>query len=412
MTTGLEQFTLDFFVQHEALVERPAFGIVEVLLPEIQAQRLACDSYLRLTFSEETAEANAGLLHLTIGHPLVERIIEAARQEGQASQWSVQAGRLKKPDLFDVLKRELFFPNAWLTPENGAMARAQLHYYARFNFKVAFVSDEKQEIIVSQWMDVNRGIAASTLDIQSDLLLLSPEPPPHLSVAALQWATDLEPLSFDAMSQVLDKASHAVAHTLGPRLEQAQRRSRRLLELDLARLISFYDETEHDLERRLRGSTDENRAASLRSKLALAQIDRQRKLADVQEKHRLRLSLDLVNVALVAQPKLALRAWIENRYQKLPYDFIWDPVLHTLEAPLCVVCQRPFTRLHLCANGHLMCDAHTHNCDLCKREFCGLCQDQMGACATCGRTICPKSQIRCKSCAEVYCADHQHHPHG
>lgn len=110
--------------------------------------------------------------------------------------------------------------------------------------------------------------------------------------------------------------------------------------------------------------------------------------------------------------RLALSVLVENRYHKRPYPIVWDPLLPLLEQPLCEVCHHPFTRLHLCTNGHLMCDEDTLYCDLCKREFCRKCAASLGNCATCGRMICVHRQIKCKSCGAVVCADHQQHPHG
>ena len=51
------------------------------------------------------------------------------------------------------------FPNARLSPEANATQGRALHHYLRFNFKVALVSDEKQEFLVSAVMDVQGGYA-------------------------------------------------------------------------------------------------------------------------------------------------------------------------------------------------------------------------------------------------------------
>jgi hypothetical protein len=417
MATNLEKFVLNYLNLHNALVERPRYGIVEALLPEEEAQQLACDSYLRLTFSDEIAEAESEITHLTISHPLMERMIERARTEGQTTRRAIHPGRLQKPKLFELIKEKFFLPNAWVSEIRDAVTHPQRHYYVHFNFKIAFVSDEKQEELSSIWMDLNRGIPAPALDDPQTAVIFvdesqAGENDPAMPTAPLLWAADLDPLGKEALQALLERAAQSVTSQLGERLRQLKVRSARLLELDLARLNAFYDETERDLERRISRSQDETRIENLRSKLAFAQADRGRKLADVQEKYRLRVNVELLNAALVVQPKVALRVQVENRYRKMDHTFIWDPVLHELEMPLCAVCQKPFRRLHLCTNGHLMCDAHTHNCDLCKREYCTLCEESLTQCATCGRTICPSSQIRCKSCGNLYCADHQKHPHG
>lgn len=411
MSDRLEQFVLDYFTQHEALIERPAFGLVEVLLPDAEANRLHADPLLTLTFLEEAAAPNA--TPLTIGHPLIEAMIEAARSEGQVTCWYINEVRHTKAGFFDLVKREWTFANGWLTAIKGVLEEPQLHYYAWFNFKVAFVSDEKQEEVVSLLMDVNRGVPVPRVEADLGRLPLSPESHLYeLPDAPLAWAPHLGALSEEGLQLLLPKATQGLVAKLTPRLAGLQKRNARLLELDLARLNEFYDETEGDLEKRLRTAQDEARAETLRTKLAFAQADRRHKLADVQEKHRLRLSVDLLNVALLAQPKLSLPILVENRYSKRQQAFVWDPLLHQLEPPLCDVCQQPFARLHLCTNGHLMCDDDTLYCDLCKREFCRHCASSLGHCATCGRVVCTHSQIKCKLCGAIVCADHQQHPHG
>ncbi len=172
------------------------------------------------------------------------------------------------------------------------------------------------------------------------------------------------------------------------------------MELDLARLHMFYNDTETDLRRRLARTEDDGRQQSLREKLAFAEADREHKLADAQAKYRLRLVLNLINVALISQPKLALTVCIENRYASIQRDCIWDPLLHQVEPMLCDVCQSLGYHMHLCINGHLVCSA-------CKRESCILCKDGFGACAVCSRPLCVHSQIRCRVCGQVTCREHE-----
>ena len=102
-----------------------------------------------------------------------------------------------------------------------------------------------------------------------------------------------------------------------------------------------------------------------------------------------------------------LEARIENRYASVRREVVWDPLLHRVESVLCDACKLPTYRLHLCANGHLACDDCVLHCSACKREFCRLCEADMGACAVCNRPLCVYSQIRCKTCGQVTCQEHQ-----
>jgi hypothetical protein len=400
----LEEFVLDFAHETGALVERPAFGLIDVLWSDDIARRLDVTPLQTLTFHEDVAAAHPDAVWVTIGHPLVERIEQEVRQRGQTVRWYVNAVRLDKRGLFDIIKREVGLSNAWLAPEPGAVERRQVHYYVRFNFRVALITDEKQEELVSVLMDLNSGRPA--WEVEREQMPLEQEPHFHdLIEAPLTWAPQWAPLSAEAIAGLHERAGRAAAEKLAPILDAIQRRTARRLELDRARLEAYYDDTEADLQRRLERTEDEDRRRNLEEKLAFARADRAAKLADVEAKYRLRLALDLINVSLIAQPKLALDVRVENRYTCAVRSFVWDPLLKRLEPGVCDTCKRAFYRLHLCTNGHLMCDADVLTCSMCKREFCTLCQADVGACEVCGRPVCVKSQIRCRTCGRVTCQD-------
>lgn len=408
MANDLEDFILDFCNAQDALVERPAFGLIDVLLPEETATRLNVDPFLRLASDEEIAAAHPDALHLTYGHPLVEQMIEAAMEQGFAVRWYINDVRLQKRDLFELIKTETTFPNAWVLPVKQALPQSRLHYYVRFNFKVTFVSDEKREELASVLMDLNQGTHARALEEAGFPAMLEQEyDQRRMSEAELAWRPGVPPLSEESLTELLSRAAQVLEAKLQPRLALLQRRAARRLELDLARLHDYYDQTEADLSRRLARAIDEGRRRGLEEKLDFVRADREHKLADVRAKHRLRVVLHLINLALIAQPKLALPIQVENRHASARPSFVYDPLLHRLEPHRCDVCGQPNLRLHLCANGHLACDEHTLHCSMCKREYCQLCEADMGQCAVCGRAICIKSQFRCPVCGQVTCEPHR-----
>ena len=422
MANELETFVLNYLEFHGALLDRPAYGLVDVLLPEEVSHRLgAGDGYLRLTFDGDVAADHSEVTHVTYGHPLVDRITELSRELGRSVHWYINYVRLEKPDLFGVIRSALSLTNARLQPAEKTESQPRLHHYLRFNFKVAFVTDEKQEELVSILMDVNSGRPAWEVDEVWGRAFLEGEPRlPDIPQAPLAWLPNgssevlapqgvgdaAPPLTEDNLRVLGMRAAQAVARKVGPTLESLQKRTSRRLELDTARLQAFYDDTEADLQRRLDRTEDEVRQRSLKEKMAFAQADREHKLADARDKYRLRLVPDLINAALISQPKLALAARIENRYASIQRDFIWDPLLHRVESMLCDVCQVPSSHLHLCANGHLVCDECVLYCSACKREFCTLCRADVGACSVCHRPLCVHSQIQCRVCGQVTCQDH------
>jgi len=402
---SLQDFVLAYCEEVGGLIERPAYGLVDLLLPDEVARRLGTEPLLRLAFTEETAAAHPEAIHLTYGHPLLESIVEDMRGRGLALRRYVNQVRLQRPGLFQLIKDELAFPNAWLRPLKKAAEAPQIHYYIRFNFKVALITDEKQEELASVLMDLHTGQPAWELEDQ-EILPLEPEyrlrPMPD---APPLWRPELPLHSAERLAWLQEEAGRAVARKLASTIEALQRRTARRLELDRARLEAFYDDTAADLERRLARTEDEARQASLKEKLAFVQAERERKLADVEAKYRLRINLELISTVLISQPKISLRARLQNRYASAQPTFIWDPLLHRVEPPLCQVCGWPTPRVYLCANGHLADEDCILHCAFCKRVFCTLCQDDVGACAVCGKPLCIHSQIRCRICGQVTCQE-------
>lgn len=405
MADSLQDFVLAYCEEVGGLIERPAYGLVDLLLPDEIARRLGAKPLLRLAFTEETAAAHPEATHLTYGHPLLEEIEEDMQGRGLALRRYVNDVRLERSGLFQLIKDELAFPNAWLRPLKNAVVAPRTYYYVRFNFKVALVTDEKQEELASVLMNLHARQPAWELETQN-ILPLEPEyrlRPMH--EAPLAWRPELPLHSAERLAWLQEEAGRAVAHKLAPTIEALQRRTARRLELDRARLEAFYDDTAADLERRLARTEDEVRQASLKEKLAFAHAERERKLADVEAKYRLRINLELINTVLISQPKIALQAKVENRYTSAQPTFVWDPLLHRVEPPLCQACGQPTPWVYLCANGHLADEDCILHCAFCKRVFCTLCKDDVGACAVCGKPLCVHSQIRCKVCGQVTCQE-------
>ncbi len=100
--SDLSDFVLSYYQLHGALVEPPRYGVHEALLPEELAAQLETPTWQQLVFDQSLAEEDAGQLHLAIGHPLVERIVELARREPAPTQAYINSVRLDKHGLIEL----------------------------------------------------------------------------------------------------------------------------------------------------------------------------------------------------------------------------------------------------------------------------------------------------------------------
>jgi len=398
---SLEELVLGYCRQAGGLVEPPAYGVYEVLLPDEVAGRWGISAHQRFAFSTDIENST----HLHYGHALVETIVEELRLKTANGRFFINNVRPEKPKLYEVIEKAISLPNAKMFPLPDAAEQVRLHHYLRLNFKVSLIADEKRELILPLWMDLQGGYAVKGADIERIGILDMENRFPNIEPAALYWL-DEKPFSPKIFTALLERARLSVARELGDTLTTLQKRLQRFLELDRARLNDYYDDLRKDAERRLHKAEDERRLG-LEAKLAAIASERQSKLEDVEQKYHLRIQLELLNLAVITQPKVDLDVEIRKRNGAVNRRVTWDPLLHVVEGLVCDVCGIPGNLIMLCENGHL---AHAKclspQCVECKRSFCQKCADEVQACVVCERPVCIHSLKRCTTCGRATCQEH------
>lgn len=411
--TSLQELVLGYCRQVGGLVEPPAYGIYEILLPDEVAARWGVEPLQKLVFTSETQSAGdlpGEVTRLTYTHPLVETIVEELRQQAANGLFFVNNVRLEKPGLYTTIEKALTLPNLRLFPVYGAVERQRLYHLVRFNFKASLISDEKRELLLPVWMNLQGGYLVDATEIEHLAILDGESRFPPLQAAEPTWTSGAA-LSIEVLSALLDRARRSALIELAPTLTSLQKRLQRFLELDRARLSDYYGDLIKDAQKRLRNAEGERRPA-LEAKLAAIQSEQQSKLADVEEKYRLRVDLELINLAVIAQPKLDLLVEIKKRTQAVQRRVVWDPLRHIVEPLCCEVCGQAGEELHLCEEGHL---AHTSclapQCVECKRTYCQRCAGKVQACVVCDRPVCIHSLVKCPQCQRVTCHEHVNECH-
>lgn len=415
--SDLADFVLNAFRQKDAIVEPPAYGMYEVLLPDDVAYRWEVPSFLRLIFDDTSlAESDLGevnqVLYLGYGHPLVETLAEELRDRLACAVAHINNVRLDKHGLLPLARQSVSLPNARLDAVPRQVERPALSHYVVFNFKVVLVTDEKREQLVSVIMDLQAGHAVTDRAQLETLILLKDESAFHgLPPASVRWMRTLptdDPLAEPVLSALLERATRAALDEMAAPLERLQRRAARHLELDRARLTEYYDDLARDLGRRIGHTGDDARRQSLELKLTAVENERAAKLADVEAKYHLRIEMILVNLMVITQPKVLLPVQIGDRHTKIERTVVWDPLLHQLEPLVCDVCGLPGERLFLCDGSHLVHEECmlSEQCVDCKRLYCHLCTDQMSHCVVCDRPVCEHSLNRCQDCGRGTCREH------
>jgi hypothetical protein len=408
----LADFVLSALRQAGSIVEPPAYGVHEVLLPEQAARRWGVAAYQRLAFAGEPQSGPAqgeDVTSIGYAHPLVETLMEDIRAEPSCAHLYVKDLRLDKRELLELARQTFSFPNARLSSVPRGGQSVALCHYVRFNFKAALITDEKRERLVSVVMDAQAGFAVPELQDIEHLARLVEEPAfKHLSPAPVDWLPEQEVLSKPALEGLLERAARAAVDELAAPLEVLRRRAARHLELDRARLTEYYDDIARDLTRRGEHASDDAHRASLEDKLATSRVEREAKLADVEAKYRLRVELELINLQVISQPKILFPVRIKNRTATAERTATWNPLLHRIEPLACDACGRSAAALVLCSGGHLAHDECLlgEQCVDCKRVYCRLCGDEIDRCVVCNRPVCVSSLNHCDTCRRATCREH------
>jgi hypothetical protein len=400
-SVSLEELVLGYCQELDGLVEPPAYGTYEVLLPDEAATRWGMKPHLRLAFTPGSEKA----LHIHFGHTLVDSIVEELRQKTANARFFINNVRLEKPRLYEVIEKAFSLPNAKMFPVPGSAQKIQTHHCVQLNFKVSLIADEKRELILPMWMDLQGGYAVKSAEIER-LAILEPDNDfQNIPSASLLWSGE-SLFSPNAMTALLERARRSAALELGDTLTSLQKRLKRFLELDRARLNDYYDHLQKDAERRLQ-KAEQDRRPALEDKLSAIAAERLAKLADVEQKYHLHTQLELINLAVISQPKLDLMVEISKRGVAVKRRATLDPLLHVVEGLVCDVCGQPGYTLFLCENGHLAHgDCLAPQCVECKRTFCQKCADEVLSCVVCERPVCIHSMHRCSECGRSICHEH------
>ncbi len=131
------------------------------------------------------------------------------------------------------------------------------------------------------------------------------------------------------------------------------------LDTQLARQTRYYADLRQEMEEQLgRARNVEEAKARHAERLTAIGHEEQLRAAELRQKNVLRVELRLLQLALIEQPKLQIRATVQAADHKPgQLELIWDPLTETLEAPTCPNCHRPSYSFQLGKYGQITCEA-------------------------------------------------------
>ena len=325
----INEFVLSALRHQGALIEDVGVGLHECLLPEKLGNDLGLPPFMTLSFGDEELP---DVVRLFYGHPAVEALINLCRTSFAYTHLYANHVRLDKRGLADIARNTFTLPKGRLISGPDSFETRQVFHYVRFNFRATFTSDEKNEVLTSIVLQAQTGHPILHSEQFEQLLSLKTTPDWHgLSPAPLRWINSAQVDSEACLAGLLDRAITAATDKLAPSLIPLQKHAARYLELDSARLKAYYGELQTDLEKRLARTEDPHKIQDIQQKILTVATELEAKLSDVAAKYDLRTTLELLNFAIIEQPKVVVPLLIEQRKTRIPALVVWDPIRHHLE---------------------------------------------------------------------------------
>ncbi len=345
----LEDFVLEYAETLGGAWEEVEPQVYDLLLPAAEGapdQGETEQQLMRVTFDPEAVPDHPGCQLASFGTPLIDRLLADARRRGCFARFHFLGLNLTPHDLVKRASRPLSLEGK--TQLHIERVRALDFPQALWWFQATFVSDQREQEILTTAMDLHQGRLARHHDKLLDQARLSEQPSQHLSEAPHISLAAAYPVAREEALRTLVPLAHARNRDLRERLDRQVSRMQRYyadlrLELD-------------DLGRR--GTATEESQQRLAARRQAIDHEEQLRIAELRQKNSLRVQLALLATLVIYQPKLLLRATLlPESGQPGHLDLVWDPLLETLEAATCPLCQRPSFALGLTRLGQADCAA-------------------------------------------------------
>jgi hypothetical protein len=309
---NLQKFVTEVIEALGGIVIPLEYALCQVMVPESHRDLFQGRTELELAFDFEVAEENPQAEFITFGSYLFEQMVALVQRHAIGT---IRFADIDPPVLSGALDKIRRF----LDKETGVFSlcseRAVTGVWAAFAFRVAYVSDEKEEEFRQIWVDLNRG------EICEDML------EHHHLVPYVD-----RPVHFGPVTCPMDTTSALqVAYSQVKRqAEEGKRQRGRQEELDreIRRITDYYDELERETNRRSeRKGLSEQKKLELFDKAQSIGLEKQKQLAEIKDKYNVRTEAIVDHGILVLVPLLEYVVSIRHRHAQKEIKLHYNPVM-------------------------------------------------------------------------------------
>ena len=301
---------------------------------------------VRVAFDPEAIPEHPGAQLASFGTPLVNRLLADALVRGRRVELYLTGLNLAPHGVADRARKALTLPpGASLQVER---VRPLQFPQAVFGFEAEFISDQKEQEILSTAVDLHHNRQVRHLEALLDRSRLAETPWGPLPEAPHGGLASAYPAARDRVARTLSALANVRGRELGDRLDR-----------QLGRMARYYADLRAEVAEqaaKAKGKPDADPAKFAARRDAL---DREESLrgAELRQKSALRVILRLITLLVVRQPKLLLRSSVAGKggAPMGRFDLVWDPLVDALEALPCPRCGHSTFTLALDKQGALTC---------------------------------------------------------
>jgi len=375
------------------LIEFPEYNYAEVLIPDEFVGHFDGKSYFELAFDFDVSRQHKDSEFVTYGSYFLDKVIELASQRGLACKRHILGENVEIRNLPPKITSKIAFRNCRATFQANVPV---IYHYVLFDFKVSYISDEREDRIIRLLVNLNTGHIDNRMLGAIESVIFTDSPHTNYTVERMCSIDDAYRVATNALEEQIQPAIHEINKKTEARLANEKKR-----------IMEYYDQIDNELnlkrEKLVAGGKEEG-VSVIDDKLRLSKIERQRRLNEIDEKSALKVSIILFNATLISQTKIRNRFMVKRGRAERDVYAVWNPALNDVDPQVCEICGVETLEVELCSNSHLGCTKCVRACSVCGVRLCRTCG--LVECSVCGDTLCSQCKIVCENCGDVLCKNH------
>jgi len=343
---SVERFVLHALERAGAVVEKPGYGLAEVLLPE-ELEPAFEQEELLLAFDYEVAQESPGSAFVTPGSALLDSAVRLARDYGRFTRHYRPGAEIQTPrNLEQKISETVDFLHCRPPQVSGSWTAENIYY--GFYFLCTLFASDKTEEVLSAVINGHSGRHCPELIKPLQEMVSLDYPEYELGQAEIRPLQDLYQAACQAVEPQVEKTAARF---------QAQQGALRDKERD--RTARYYEATLQELENKLSSAADDKKRQRLQGQIEATRADWKRRDEDISTRYQVEAEVRLDHVAAYHIPCVFIRLKMQHKKETLQQTLLFNLLSRELEPPLCPRCGRPTRQLVPDGQGSLVCTRHS-----------------------------------------------------